>query len=66
MPLATFPAHPMYWRLTPAVASPAFSCPVSSIAPITIPPRRRRAAASSPATANRRTTAIAAQVSQLA
>ena len=50
IPLATRPAHPRYWRLTPAVASPAFSCPVSSIAPITIPPRRpRRAAASSPA-----------------
>ena len=68
IPLATFPAHPRYWRLTPAVAWPAFSWPVSSIAPITIPPRRlpRRAAASSPATANRRTTAIAAKVSQLA
>jgi hypothetical protein len=65
IPLATRPAHPRYWRLTPAVASPAFSCPVSSIAPITIPPRRR-AAASSPATANRRTTLIAAKVSQLA
>src|ERR1035437_4613646 len=38
MPFATWPAHPMYWRLTPAVASPAFSCPVSSIAPITSPP----------------------------
>jgi hypothetical protein len=38
------------------------------IAPITKPPRRlpRRAAFSSPATANRRTTAIAAKVSQLA
>jgi hypothetical protein len=22
IPLATFPAHPRYWRLTPAVASP--------------------------------------------
>ena len=67
IPLATRPAHPRYRRLTPAVASPAFSCPVSSIAPITILPRRpRRAACSSPATANRRTTAIAAQVSQLA
>jgi hypothetical protein len=67
IPLATLPAHPRYWRLTPQVASPAFSCPVSSIAPITIPPRRpRRAAASSPATANRRTTLIAAKVSQLA
>ncbi len=43
IPLATFPAHPRYWRLSPAVASPAFSCPVSSIAPITIPPRRRAA-----------------------
>ncbi len=44
------------------------SCPVSSIAPITRPRRRplRRAASSSPATANRRTTPIAAKVSQLA
>ena len=68
MPFATWPAHPRYWRFTPAVASPAFSCPVSSIAPITRPPRRfrRRAACSSPATANRRTTPIAAKVSQLA
>ena len=69
MPLATRPAHPRYCRLTPAVASPAFSCPVSSIAPITSSRRRRflrRAACSSPATANRRTTAIAAKVSQLA
>ncbi len=65
IPFATLPAHPRYCRLTPAVASPAFSCPVSSIAPITIPPRRR-AAASRPAAANRRTTLIAAKVSQLA
>ena len=65
MPFATRPAHPRYWRFTPAVACPAFSCPVSSIAPITIPPRRR-AAASRPVTANRRTTLIAAKVSQLA
>ena len=27
IPLATFPAHPRYWRLTPAVAWPAFSWP---------------------------------------
>jgi hypothetical protein len=67
IPLATLPAHPRYWRLTPAVASPAFSCPVSSIAPITSPPRRpRRAASSRPFTANRRTTLIAAEVSHLA
>ena len=68
IPLATRPAHPRYWRLTPAVASPAFSCPVSSMAPITRPRRRfpRRAASSSPAAANRRTTPIAAKVSQLA
>jgi hypothetical protein len=67
MPLATRPAHPRYWRFTPAVASPAFSCPVSSIAPITIPPRRlRRAAASRPLAANRRTTLVATEVSQLA
>ena len=68
MPLATWPAHPRYCRFTPAVASPAFSCPVSSIAPITRPRRRRlrRAASSSPVTANRRTTPIAANVSQLA
>jgi hypothetical protein len=39
IPLATLPAHPRYCRLTPAVASPAFSCPISSIATITIPPR---------------------------
>ena len=59
MPFATRPAHPRYCRFTPAVASPAFSCPVSSIAPITSPPRRppRRAASSRPATANRRTLA---------
>ncbi len=67
IPLATRPAHPRYWRFTPAVASPAFSCPVSSIAPITSPARGpRRAAASRPLTANRRTTPIAAKVSQLA
>jgi hypothetical protein len=69
IPFATRPAHPRYWRFTPQVASPAFSCPVSSIAPITRCPRRRfprRAASSSPATANRHTTPIAAKVSQLA
>ena len=66
IPFATRPAHPMYWRFTPAVASPAFSWPVSSIAPITSPPRRRprRAASSRPAAANRRTSLIAASVSQ--
>ena len=49
------------------MAPPAFSCPVSSIAPITSPPRRpRRAACSRPSAANRRTTLIAAEVSQLA
>jgi hypothetical protein len=66
IPLATFPAHPRYWRLTPAVAAPAFSCPVSSITPITRPRRRRfrRAASSRPAAANRRTALIAAEVSQ--
>ena len=65
IPFATRPAQPMYWRFTPAVASPAFSWPVSSIAPITRPPRRRprRAASSSPAAANRRTSLIAASVS---
>ena len=68
IPFATRPAHPMYCRFTPAVASPAFSCPVSSSAPITRPPRRppRRAASSRPATANRRTWLIAANVSQAA
>ena len=68
MPFATRPAHPMYCRFTPAVASPAFSCPVSSIAPITRPPRRppRRAASSRPATANRRISLIAAKASQAA
>ena len=52
----------MYWRFTPAVAFPVFSWPVSSIAPITSPPRRRprRAASSRPAAANRRTSLIAA------
>jgi len=46
----------------------AFSWPVSSSAPITSPPRRpgHRAACPSPATANRRTTAIAAAVSHTA
>ena len=68
IPFATRPAHPMYCRFTPAVASPAFSWPVSSIAPITSPPRRRlrRAASSRPAAANRRTWLIAANVSQAA
>ena len=67
IPFATLPAQPMYWRLTPAVASPAFSCPVSSIAPITRCPRRRpplRAASVSPVIANLRTWAIAARSSQ--
>ncbi len=66
IPFATFPAQPRYCRLTPAVASPAFSWPVSSIAPTTKPPRRplRLAASSSPAAANRRTWLIAANVSQ--
>jgi hypothetical protein len=65
IPFATRPAQPMYWRFTPAVAAPVFSCPVSSIAAITRPPRRRprRAAASSPAAANRRTSLIAAAAS---
>ncbi len=68
MPFATRPAHPRYWRLTPAVELPCFSWPVSSSAPTRIPPclRFRRAAPSSPATANRRTALIAASVSQLA
>jgi len=68
IPLATRPAHPMYCLFTPAVAAPAFSCPVSSSAPTAIPPalRLRRAAPSSPATACRRTTLIAPSVSQLA
>ena len=68
IPLATLPAQPRYWRCTPAVAVPVFSWPVSSSAPITRPPFRppRRAASSSPATANRRTTPIAANVSHTA
>jgi hypothetical protein len=68
IPFATRPAPPMYCRFTPAVASPAFSCPVSSSAPITMPPQRplRLAASSRPATANRRTPLIAANVSQAA
>ena len=57
----------MYCRFTPAVASPAFSCPVSSSAPIARPPRRPRPAASSrPPAANRRTRLIAANSSQAA
>src|SRR5712691_1116214 len=58
----------MYWLLPPAVAPPAFSCPVSSIAPTARPPRRppRRAASSRPAAANRRTWLIAANVSHTA
>ena len=62
IPFSTRPAHPMCWRLTPAVASPFFCCPVSSSAPITSFPRLRpalRAASSSPATANRRICPIA-------
>jgi len=53
---------------TPAVRAPALTWPVSSTAP-TASPRGRpvlRAASSSPATANRRTTPIAAKVSQTA
>ena len=54
IPFATRPAQPMYCRFTPAVARPAFSCPVSSIAPITRRPRRPAAAAPSrPAAPNR-------------
>jgi hypothetical protein len=50
------------------VDAPCFSCPVSSRTPACIPPARRprRAALPSPATADRRTTLIAASVSQLA
>ena len=68
IPLATLPTQPRYCRFTPAVRAPALTCPVSSIAP-TARPRRRpvlRAASSSPATANRRTTPIAAKVSHTA
>jgi hypothetical protein len=66
IPLATRPAHPMYWRFTPAVASPAFSWPVSSSAPTVIPPfrRPRRAASRRPAAANFLTSLIAASASQ--
>ena len=65
IPLATRPAHPMYWRFTPAVASPAFSWPVSSSAPTVIPAFRRpsRAASSRPAAANPLTSLIAASSS---
>ena len=68
IPFATRPAHPMYCRFTPAVAVPCLACPVSSSAPMTRPRRRpdRRAASSRPATANRRTSLIAAKVSQAA
>src|SRR5215469_14453701 len=66
MPLATLPTHPRYCRLTPAVAPPCLAWLVSSIAPTRSPRRRppRRAASSRPATANPRTTPIAAHVSQ--
>ena len=40
IPLASLPAQPRYWRLTPAVRVPCLACPVSSIAP-TASPRRR-------------------------
>jgi hypothetical protein len=30
IPFATRPAQPMYWRFTPAVASPPFSCPAAA------------------------------------
>ena len=68
IPFSTPPAHPRCCLLTPAVASPFFSWPVSSSAPIRKAPGRpdRRAASSRPATANRRTTPIAANVSQAA
>src|SRR5579875_3871921 len=38
IPFATRPEQPRYCRLTPAVAVPVFSCPVSSITPTTSPP----------------------------
>ena len=61
MPFATRPAHPMYCRLTPAVADPCFSWPVSSSAPTVIRLRReRRAASSRPAAAYFLTWLIAA------
>jgi hypothetical protein len=66
MPLATLPTQPMYCLFMPAVRVPDLTWPVSSTAP-TARPRRRpvlRAASSSPETANRRTTPIAAKVSQ--
>ena len=69
IPFATPSAHPMCWRLTPAVHSPFFSCPVSSRASTVSRPFRRpcfRAADSSPDAANLRTTLIAAAVSQTA
>jgi hypothetical protein len=68
IPLATLPTQPRYCRLTPAVRLPALTCPVSSIAPTASPCGRPalRAASSSPATANRRTTPIAANVSHTA
>jgi hypothetical protein len=68
IPLATRPAHPMHWRFTPAVPSPAFSCPVSSSAPTVMPPflRFRLAASSRPAAANLLTSLIAASSSQVA
>jgi len=62
-------AHtPQVLPLTPAVAHPCFCWLVSPIAPIRSArrPPWRRAASSSPATTNRRTTPIAAKVSQTA
>jgi len=68
IPFATLPAQPRYCRCTPAVAWPCFCWPVSSSVPTTSPRRRpdRQNASSSPATANRRTSPIAADVSQTA
>jgi hypothetical protein len=68
IPLATLPTHPRYCLFTPAVQVPALTWPVSSTAPTARPRRHQvlRAASSSPATANRRTTPIAAKVSQTA
>ena len=67
IPFATRPAHPMYWRLTPAVASPGLLLPGLVDRPDhqpAPPPARAVPPPSSPATANRRTTLIAAQASQ--
>jgi hypothetical protein len=66
-PVRHLPRAPQVLALHPGGRLARLSCPVSSTAPITSPPRRlRRAAPSGPAAANRRTWLIAVNVSQAA